>query len=74
MEKGIIVEKENHGTKIVAVIRTDYEEKQVFASLESMSLMVFDDLEDCEVGDEVKFLSSFTGDLDGEELNYIEIL
>lgn len=74
METGIIIEKENHGTKIIAVIRTEYEEKQVFASLESMSLMAFDDLDDCEVGDEVKFLSSFTGDLDGEELTYIERL
>ena len=46
----------------------------MFVSLESMSLMAFDDLDDCEVGDEVKFLSSFTGDLDGEELTYIERL
>ena len=74
MEKGVIIKKENYGTKVVAVIKTSIEEKHVFASLESMSSMVFEDLDDCEVDDKVKFLSSFAGDRDGEELNFIEKL
>ncbi|MBR6663905.1 MAG: hypothetical protein IKL33_03655 [Alphaproteobacteria bacterium] len=74
MEKGVIVGKENYGVAVIATVRTEVDEKQVFASLESMSSMCFDELSECEVGDEISFMSSYNGDEYGEELEFISRL
>ncbi|MBQ9732202.1 MAG: hypothetical protein IJV97_03850 [Alphaproteobacteria bacterium] len=74
MEKGVIINYENFGIVIVATVKTEVETKQVFASLESMSSICFDDLLICNVGDEIEFMSSYNGDEYGEELEFINIL
>ncbi|MBE6445695.1 MAG: hypothetical protein E7019_06595 [Alphaproteobacteria bacterium] len=74
MEKGVIISMENLGIVITAMIKTEVEDKRIFASLESISSMCFDDLDMCEVGDTIEFISSYNGDEYGEELEFINKL
>ena len=76
MDIGIIKSKETIDDVITVTVLCDHgETKQIFACLTSViSCWDYDELDMCEVGDKIEFLSSYIGSEYGEEINYIKPL
>lgn len=76
METGTIINKEEAGDVITATVALDDgNEKQIFASLDSVvSCGDYDELASCEVGARIRFLANYTGNLNGEEITFIQVI
>lgn len=76
METGIIISKEETGNVITATVAfSDGREKQIFASLESViSCGDYDELASCKLGTKINFLSTYTGNLYGEEVTFVQVI